>query len=270
MVRMRLLQRVAIGMIILIGTCIGAEAKTVTYVGSSTIGNLLNEAKEPFKAKTGIDLLIDISSESAGGEAAAIVGSADLGGVARDLRPETLAHGVICHVIGRDAIAVIVNHKNPIKALSRDQIKAIFTGRITNWEALGWMNRNIVALITAEQSATRQVFQKVMLNGEAYRNVVSPSVDRLVPEWVAGDEDAIGQISFSFIANNPMIRAISIDRLTSTVTNPRYPIASPLYLCTKGEPTGNARRLIDWILSPEGQDLVKKSFLPMPMVRSRE
>jgi len=67
-----------------------------------------------------------------------------------------------------------------------------------------------------------------------------------------------------------MVRAIAIDRLTSTVTDPRYPIVRPLHLCTKGEPTAHAKQLIDWIMSQEGQDLVQKSFLPVPTTRFRK
>lgn len=251
----------AMVMTVLIGMSATALAKELKYVGSSTLGKFMNDAKGPFKEKTGMDLVIDVGPESGGGEAAAVSGSAGLGGVARDPKPEVLAKGVLCTTVGKDAIAAIVNSKNPVKALSTAQLKGIFTGKIANWKEVGGPDQKIVAFVTAEKSATRDVFQKIALKGEEYQNVLVQTPDSVIPEKVGSLKMAVGQISFSLITGNSAVMAVSVDGQAANVGNPNYPIARPLNLCTKGKPEGDAKTFIDWALSPQGQTIMKKNFV---------
>lgn len=252
---------VVFGMVLLIGQTGVAGAKELKYVGSSTIGKFMTDAKAPFKAKKGIDLVIDTGPESGGGETVAVTGTADLGGVARDPKPEVVEKGVVCTTVGKDAIAVIVNAENPVKALTKAQIKGIFTGKVANWKEVGGPDQKIVALVTAEKSATRDVFQKMALDGEEYQNVLVQTPDIAIPQKVANLKMAVGQISLSFISGDSAVRAVSVDGQAATVDNPKYPIARPLNLCTKGKPEGDAKAFIDWALSTEGQALMKKNFV---------
>lgn len=249
------------GMMALVGRTGAADAAELKYVGSSTIGKFMTDAKAPFKEKSGFDLAIDTGPESGGGEAAAIAGTADLGGVARDPKPEVVEKGVVCTLIGKDAIAVIVNKDNPVKTLSMAQLKGIFTGQVVNWKEVGGPDQKIVAFAAAQNSATRDVFQKIALGGEEYKGVLTQAPDSTIPEKVAALKMAVGQISLSFISGRRDVTPLAVEGQAADVNNPQYPIARPLNLCTMGAPKGDAKVFIDWALSPEGQTLLKSNFV---------
>lgn len=236
-----------------------ANAGELTYVGSSTVGKYIHEAS---KVYTKSDFLIDTKSESGGGEKVGVNGGADLGGVARELNPCAISKGAMPTLIGRDAIAVIVNASNPVKNLTIVQLKGIFTGQIKNWKKVGGADAPIRALIVMEGSATRKVFKKVVLGGASYAGTEMITPDARIPLHVKKDPNAIGQISFAFLSSkNKKIRPLKIGGQDASVANPAYPITRPLYLVTKGFPKGEAKAFIDWTLSSAGQKLVMKNFV---------
>lgn len=236
----------------------GSQAGELKYVGSSTVGKFISAAAKVYQVST---FNLNTKPESSGGESCSTSGSCDIGGVARDVKAEYLEKGVHATLIGKDAIAVIVNAKNPVKSLSTDQLKGIFTGKIKNWSEVGGVDKPIAVLVVKEGSATRKVFQKVVLGGGEYAGVKVVSPDGKIPTIVSRDISSIGQISFAFISGKRKIAAVAIDGQEASVNNTKYPITRPLFLTTKGAPTGDAKAFIDWALSPEGQDVVKKKFV---------
>ena len=106
------------------------SAADLNYEGSSTVGKFMADAS---KQTNGFDIKLKTKSESSGGERCAASGRCDMGGVARDVGEAFLNKGVVKTLIGKDAIAAIVNSENPVKALSSEQLRGIFTGKIGNW-----------------------------------------------------------------------------------------------------------------------------------------
>ncbi|MDM8562771.1 substrate-binding domain-containing protein [Candidatus Marithioploca araucensis] len=200
--------------------------------------------------------------ESLGGEQCAARGKCDMGGVARDVNQRFLDKGVVATLIGKDAIAAIVNANNPVTDLSSEQLKGIFTGAIKNWSEVGGDDLPIKALVVKSSSATRNVFAKAILGGENYQEgikVITP--DAKMRYTVARDKGAIGQLSFAFIIGKKKIKALSVDGQEPTVNNPNYPITRNLHITTKGIPQGEVKAFLEWALSPEGQKVVKKRFV---------
>lgn len=235
-----------------------AFAEVLRYEGSSTVGKFVRDASGIYdKAQFKIDTV----SESAGGEKCAVRGKCDLGGVARTVGSDYLAQGVQATLIGKDAIAAIVHESNPVKALSRAELSDIFTGKITNWSALGGPNLPIQALIVKKGSATRKVFRKVVLGDADYQGTTVITPDGKIVGTVARTPGAIGQISFAFLKGVRGVHALDIDGQQASVENPNYPVTRPLYLTTKGEPSGAAEAFIKWTLSAEGQSVVKQRFV---------
>ena len=238
---------------------IAAGTSKISYVGSSTVALFIREAA---KVYTKSNISIDTEMESAGGERVGLNGRADMGGVARDLIPFSINEGAVPSLIGMDAIAAIVNDKNPLVGLTIEQLQRIFTGKIKNWKEVGGEDSPIRVLIVDQHSATHGVFKKAVLGKEDYgvAEVISP--DSRIIDLVAADPNAIGQIGTAFFkSKNRKIRALSIDGQEASVDNPKYPIWRPLYLVTKGEPKGEVKDFIDWSRSPEGQEVVKKCFV---------
>lgn len=235
-----------------------ALAATLRYEGSSTVGKFVRDAASVYHD---VAFKIDTLSESAGGEKCAARGACDLGGVARTVGTDYLANGVKATLIGKDAIAAIVHDSNPVKALSRSQLSDIFTGKITNWSALGGPDLPITPYIVKQGSATRKVFRKVVMDDAEYQNTQVVTPDAKIVSTVARTPGAIGQISFAFLQEVSGVHPLDVDGQRASVDNPRYPITRPLNLTTKGEPTGAAADFIRWTLSADGQAVVKRRFV---------
>ena len=233
-------------------------ADEISYVGSSTVNRFLTAAADVYDAHS---FIVDTGPESSGGEVCALRGNCDMGGVARTVSAEIVDQGVVATLIGRDAIAAIVNSSNPVENLSTEQLHGIFTGEITNWSEVGGINAPINAYIVTAGSATRSVFQSVVLAGEDYSGaqVIEPDA-RMIPT-IARDPNAIGQISFSFIFGVDVVRPVSVDGQEASVQNPDYPITRPLHITSLGEPAGAVAEFLDWALSPDGQAVVRQNFV---------
>ena len=242
-----------------LGVVIAASTGKLSYVGSSTVGLFMRDAA---KVYTKSEISINTEMESAGGERAGLNGKADMGGVARDLIPFSINEGAVPTLIGMDAIAAIVNDKNPLKDLTKEQLKSIFTGKIRNWKEVGGREGSIRVLVVSLRSGTRGVFKRAVLGDTEYSGVDVVSPDPRIVDIVAADPNAIGQIGIAFFkGKNTKVHALSIDGQEASVDNPQYPIIRPLYLVTKGEPKGEVKEFIDWARSPEGQEVVKKNFV---------
>jgi len=231
----------------------------LTYEGSSTVAKFINDAAEVYQDVT---FTVNTIPESAGGEQCAMRRKCDIGGVARKVNERFLQHNVVATLIGKDAIAAIVNEHNPIDRLTSDQLKAIFTGEVNNWADVGGEDLPITVLVVKAASATRKVFASQILQGARYSRamqVVTP--DAKIVARVARERGAIGQISFAFLPNRTGIKPLTIDEQVASVNNSDYPITRPLHIVTHGEPAGATKAFLDWTLSDAGQQVVKKRFV---------
>jgi phosphate transport system substrate-binding protein len=169
----------------------------ISYVGSSTIGMFIEEASKVYK-KAAFTMNTDV--ESIGGENIISLGKADLGGVACEVNPEVVKSGVKKFLIGRDAIGIWVNENNSVDNLTIDQLRGIFSGRITNWKDVGGNDLSINVYIVSFKSATRKVFAEAVLGEERYarKKIHTIIPDLAILDKVALDESGIGQLSASF------------------------------------------------------------------------
>jgi phosphate transport system substrate-binding protein len=150
----------------------------------------------------------------------------------------------IAHVIAEDVIVPIVNKDNPVSSLSLQQLSDINTGKIDNWSQVGGKDQPIVVVTSHAGSATRSVFQKQVMNKAPYiktaRTVKSTRQEvRLVSQYKGG----IGAVSQGFIAMNP--GRVKVLKTTE--------ISRPLVIITKGEPTGDIKKLIDFLKTEEAR-----------------
>lgn len=103
-------------------------------VGSSSVTPLMQKIAESYKS-VNPNATIEISqSDSTTGVNSIVEGIADIGMVSRDLKPAELEKGIKNRVLAIDGLAVIVNKKNPVKNITKEQVQKIFTGEITDWK----------------------------------------------------------------------------------------------------------------------------------------
>jgi phosphate transport system substrate-binding protein len=175
--------------------------------------------------------------------------------------------------IARDAFVFIVNEKNSLSNITQSQIRDIYSGRVTNWENISGVNQPVIAYQRPENSGSQTILQAIMRGDTLMRPILEgeflPGGMEAILNMVASDfynyNSAIG-FSFLFfinqMASNPGIKPLSIDGIApnrQNIQNNRYPFAQTVYAVTTGNETENTRKLIEWILSVEGQELVAKT-----------
>lgn len=108
----------------------------VVVAGSSSVSPVMEKLAEAYKAINANAEIEIQTSDSTAGVQAAIDATANIGMASRDLKDEEKAV-LEPIVIAIDGIVVVVNNENPVKGLSSDTVKDIFTGTISSWEKLG-------------------------------------------------------------------------------------------------------------------------------------
>lgn len=172
--------------------------------------------------------------------------------------------------IGYEAFVFFVHKDNPIDSLTTQQIKDIYSGKITNWKELGGMDKEIEAFQRNEGSGS----QSMMLRFMGDTAMIDPDLKEIkgmgaIIQEVADYRNLAGSIGFSFryyvegIIKNPDIKVIAVDGIAPTVENIQdgtYPIVAPVYAVTyEGNDNPNVQLLIDWILSDEGQYIIEQT-----------
>jgi phosphate transport system substrate-binding protein len=165
-----------------------------------------------------------------------------------------------------DGVGIVVHPKNPITKLTKAQTRDVFAGKITNWEEVGGKNKPISVYTRDEASGTRAVFWKKALG----KGDITPKANFVVSNGamksaVAQDPYAIGYVSVGHIDQS--VAPVAFEGVAPTLDNVKtgkYTIARGLYSNTKGKPAGLAKKMIDYLLSPEGQEIVStKGFVPV-------
>lgn len=173
--------------------------------------------------------------------------------------------------IGYEAFVFFVHKDNPIESLTTEQIKGIYSGEITNWKEVGGEDEEIVAYQRNEGSGSQSMLIRFMGDTEIVEPPTEQVTDLMIGiiDKVADYKSTTASIGFSFryyvegIIQNPDIKIIAIDGVKPTVKNIQtntYPIITPLYAVTyKDNPNKNVQVLLDWVLSDEGQKIIKRT-----------
>ncbi|MDD3706288.1 MAG: phosphate ABC transporter substrate-binding protein [Clostridiaceae bacterium] len=238
---------------------------SITVNGSTSVQPLAEELVKGFKAKNP-KATIDVQGGGSGvGIKSATDGVVDIGMSSRDLKTEEKSLKEF--KIAVDGIAVIVNPTNEVKDLSMEQILKIYTGDITNWKDVGGKDGKITVVTREEGSGTRGAFIELtkIETKEAGDQTVASAITQgstgAVITTVAGDPNAIGYASFGSVKISSDIKMIGVNGKECTEENiysGDYKIARPFLMVTKAEPTGLAKAFLEFILSPEGQEIVGK------------
>ena len=172
--------------------------------------------------------------------------------------------------IGNEAFVFFVSAKNEVGGLSFDQLKGIYTGEITNWKTVGGSNSKIIAYQRNEDSGSQTMFLSVMKGTDIQKAPQEQEVGGMggIIERTARYKNAKNALGFSFLyyatrmkgADGIKILSINgVEPNKETIRSRKYPFTGTFYAITNGEPTGNAKLLIDWILSAQGQELIEKT-----------
>ena len=173
--------------------------------------------------------------------------------------------------IGSEAFVFFVHKDNPIESLTVEQIKGIYSGKITNWSEVGGKNEKIVPFQRNEGSGSQSMLIRFMGDTPIMKPSTQTEIEGMggIIEKVADYKNKSTSIGFSFrfyvegIIRNPDIKMIAIEGTAPTKENIRngsYSIITPVYAVTyEGNSNENVHKLIDWMLSDEGQYIIEET-----------
>jgi len=188
-----------------------------------------------------------------------------IGMSSRELTPAEQGRGLRDTTIAIDGIAVIVNKDNPITNLTVEQIRDIYTGVITDWSQVsGGAKRGRIAVVSREEgSGTRGAFEELVgFQGRLLAGANESTSTGAIKAGIVQNTDAIGYISLGSVDDT--IKSISVDGVAATtanVVNGSYKIARPFIVLTGNNIHAETTAFIQWILSAEGQAIVRRSWI---------
>ena len=244
--------------------CRPSQRGGLTVAGSTSVQPIAELLADRYMAQhPGSHVEVQGGGSSAGIRAA-LSGAAEVGMSSRNLKPDET--GLKTFLMARDAIALIVHPSNPVRSLTKEQVRGIFSGRVKRWEEVGGRAGSITFITREEGSGTRGAFEELVMGKEteiAPDGIVQDSTGA-ARAIVAGDPDAIAYISLGMVT--PEVVAIALEGVQPTpesAADGSYPLTRPFLLLTKGEPSPRAQAYLDFVITPESQaTIVEEGYIP--------
>jgi len=260
-----------------------ASKSRLRLQGSTTVNPVAAEAAEILRARKGWRITVDTQGGSSGGITAVGEGAVDIGmsskPVSKEDRSRFSGKELVEHIVGFDAVAVVVSRAvwdGGVKALSKEQLAGIFTGKILNWKELGGPDAEIFVYNKEPGRGTLAIFEKYVFGGRrpkgvSLKNYAEVGANEETRQKVENHSAAISQLSASWADKRKGLRALGIS-LGGKIVRPSaksirdrsYPMVRGLELITIGQPSGPAAEFIDFVKGKEGQDIVRRlGYLPI-------
>jgi phosphate transport system substrate-binding protein len=234
---------------------------TIAITGSTSVEKILNDMINEFTAYNPDVKINYTGTGSSAGISDAIAGTNDIGASSRGLKDEEKSSGLKEVTFAYDGIAVIVNPANPVADITLADLSKIYSGEITNWSELGGNDADIIVVSREGASGTRGAFEELIkledaggLNEDA--TVVEGNGN--VQATVAGNENSIGYVSFSFI--DETVKALTVEGIVANADNAKagtYKLSRPfLFVYQEGKATPVTEAFLEFSTSAEAQEFV--------------
>lgn len=270
---------VLISLLILAGCQKGASGKSVEVQGSDTMVNVTQSWAQDFMADNpDIDVVVNGGGSSVGIQGL-INGTTNVANSSRNMKDEEKAEakkkGVnpVETIVGYDGIVVATNKNNKVSKLTIKQVADIFTGKITNWKDVGGKDLPIVLLSRESSSGTYEFFKEHVLNNGDNKGTANFAANTSllnnssqIVEQIEGNEKAIGYFGMGYATSSINEIAIAAENgaeyIKPTVENvksKKYSISRSLQIYSNGEPKGEIKKYVDFILGLKGQSILEKA-----------
>jgi len=268
------MRKTIIGMIaVVLLTGAAAQAQTLRIDGSTTVGPIADAFAEYFKS---IDPKLEITVKKTGsgdGAAALIDSRCDIATMSRFMKDDEFTKAVgnkvlpVAWTVAMDGVCVVVHPSNPVAKLTGEQVRDIYTGKITNWSQVGGPSTPIVVISRDSSSGTYETFETLIMKkapmaaGVEYVNANPQAQAR-----VKTTQGAVAYVGLGFLEG---VKALTIDGVKpsrQTVANGTYPLSRPLFMFTNGFPKLGSpiHKFVTFYLSEKGQELIEaKGFVPL-------
>lgn len=243
------------------------RAERIIITGSTTVQPIAEKTSKSYQI-IHPEVKIEVTGGGSGNGIKAIIdGTTDIGNASRFIRKKELryAHGKgvypVPFQIGYDCIVPIVHPDNKIENLNIVQLRKIYAGSIHNWSSIGGGDAPIKVVSRDTSSGTYEVWgKKVMGEQTVLPGAKLEHSNGDVVNAIASDRNAIGYIGLGYLKSNVKpVRVNDIAGSQSTTLDGTYPLTRSLFMFTRGWPTREALKFINFVLNPDsGQKIVAR------------
>ncbi len=246
--------------------------ETITVKGSDTMVILAQQWAEIYMKKSP-GVTIQVTGGGSGtGIAALINGTTDICNSSRPMKSSEMqklkekygSTGVEIKV-ARDGITLYVHESNKLAELTVEQIKWIYTGKVKNWKEVGGEDSKIILYSRENNSGTYVYFKEdVLMNEDFSAEAQNMPGTAAVVNAVANDKYGIGYGGAAYgkgikeLKVKQNANSLAYSPILENINSGKYPITRYLYMYTKSRPSGAMKEFIDWLLSKDGQEIVRK------------
>lgn len=248
-------------------------AGSITVVGSTAMQPLVEVAAQQFTQKNPKAQVVVQGGGSGTGLSQVAAGAAHIGNsdIFAEEKQGIDASQLVDHKICAQGFALVVHPGVSVDSLTKQQIKDIFTGKVTNWKEVGGPDQKIVIIHRPKGSGTRATFVRYVMDGvEDRAQGMEQDSSGAVRKVVSETPGAISYLALPYLDKS--LKALKIDGVEPTVENittGKYPFWSYAHMYTKGQPQGLAKAFIDYMLSGEVQEQIvpKMGYIPITKMK---
>lgn len=242
----------------------GTVSGNIVITGSTSVEMILNDMKDEFEAMNPGVTIEYTGSGSSAGITDTKAGTNNIGASSRELKEEEKDGNLKEEVFAYDGIAIIVNPANEaVTDITPEQLADIYSGKITNWSEIGGEDAEIFVVSREESSGTRSAFEELIGLEDAGGLTGNASVSEgngPVQAAVAGNENAIGYVSFSFIDDT--VKPLTVGGVEANAENAKagdYPLSRPFLFCYYDDKVTEAgKAFLEFALTTDAQNLVEE------------
>ena len=259
------------------GTSEGSKQEVtgaITLAGSTALQPLAEQIGKTFSGKNPKATINVQGGGSGTGLNLALQHTADIGNsdvTAESKLDASKAKQLVDHKVCAIGFAVVVNPNVKVDSLTKDQIQKIFTGQITNWKDVGGDDMKINVINRTKSSGTRATFKDTVMGGKDEKEGLGTTQDSNgnVESAIKTTQGSISYLALSYLTgsaknNVKTLKIEGVEASTENITSKKYPFWSFEHMYTNGEAKGLAKTYIDYVLSNENKDTIKKlGYIPM-------
>lgn len=260
-----LMAALKIGLLIVFGVVSGTSAalavEGIHYDGSSQLyWAFIKDSAELFTKEEGIKVVAE-DRKTQDAVPSLVSGRCNIGGLARKLKlaEKGMGQDLVETLVAKDSIAVFVPKDSKLDQLSKEVLKKVFSGEITDWKDLGEAPGSIQVVIAQIKTACTTNFRELVMGDAPFApsSIITETAGAVLD--AAKSKRSISYISFGAVSQSPDFKVLKIEG--KNPTDAGYPITQEMYLTTQGQPSGDIKKYIDFFLVGAGKEFIKKAGL---------